>query len=60
MRNKDEELYGTGLDLPIVQAIVEQMGGSIEAQSELGKGSTFWVTIPCMAKTIEKKREIIV
>lgn len=60
VRNKDEELYGTGLDLPIVQAIVEQMGGSIEAQSEIGKGSTFWVTIPCMAKTIEKKREIIV
>ena len=59
VRNKDEELYGTGLDLPIVQAIVEQMGGSIEAQSEIGKGSTFWVTIPCMAKTIEKKREII-
>jgi signal transduction histidine kinase len=35
------------------------MGGSIELQSELNKGTTAWVTIPCEAKLIEKKREII-
>ena len=58
-RDKQERLCGTGLDLPIVQALVEQMGGSVELQSEVGKGTTAWVVIPCEVQTIEK-REIIV
>lgn len=60
VRNKNEELCGTGLDLPIVKELVSQMGGTIEIQSEIDKGTTVWVTIPCKAKTIEKKREIII
>ena len=60
VRNRSEELCGTGLDLPIVQSLVQQMGGTVEFQSEQGKGTTVWVFIPCEAKTIEKKREIIV
>ena len=59
VRNANEDLIGTGLDLPIVQELVRQMGGAVEIQSELGKGSTAWVTIPCKAKVIEKKRDII-
>lgn len=58
-RDQQERMCGTGLNLPIVQSLVEQMGGSIELQSELNKGTTAWVTIPCEAKLIEKKREII-
>ena len=54
------EKYGTGLDLPIVQALVNLMGGSIEMQSEKGKGTTAWVTIPCESKSMEKRRDIIV
>lgn len=32
---------GTGLGLSIVKSLVEQQGGSIQAKSELGKGSVF-------------------
>ncbi len=60
VRDQHERLCGTGLDLPIVQELVHQMGGLVELQSEPGKGTTAWISIPCEAKTIEKKREIIV
>ena len=37
---------GTGLGMAIVHEIVEIMQGSIEVESELGKGTTFTVTLP--------------
>ena len=38
---------GTGLGLAITRQLCEMMGGSVRGESELGKGSTFTVTIPC-------------
>jgi PAS domain S-box-containing protein len=37
---------GTGLGLCIVQDAVERIGGRVRVESEFGKGSTFFVTLP--------------
>ena len=37
---------GTGLGLPIVKAIVEAHGGTVQVRSEVGHGTTFSLRIP--------------
>ena len=44
---------GTGLGLAIARELVERMGGTIGASSELGRGSTFWFELPLAAPSAE-------
>jgi len=49
----DRIIEGSGLGLAMVKHIVTAHGGKIEAASELGKGSTFSITLPAVEE--EKK-----
>ena len=52
-----QHTVGTGLGMPIVKSLVQQMSGEITVQSKLGAGSRFTVTIPLQAITAQEVPE---
>lgn len=46
LRPEMQRVSGIGLGLYVVEGLVKMMGGEVSVESELGKGSTFYVSIP--------------
>nr|MBN2277960.1 two-component sensor histidine kinase [candidate division Zixibacteria bacterium] len=44
--------FGTGLGLSITLDIVQKLGGNINVNSELGKGTSFVVKLPCLCRRV--------
>ena len=47
-RARSRAAGGTGLGLPIVKEVIEGMGGRVEVESQLGRGSTFTIELQCV------------
>lgn len=50
---------GTGLGLSITKQLIEIMGGEIRVESEIGKGSSFLLSIPLSPQEITEKKDTI-
>ena len=46
---------GTGMGMPIVKALLKNMGGTISVKSELGRGTTFTVDLPFVINRTPEK-----
>lgn len=55
-RREAHTQQGTGLGLAIVKSIVDRHGGRVRVESQLGKGSIFYLEFPYSAKKVENPK----
>lgn len=54
----EDKIEGTGLGMPIVKKMIDLMNGTVEVESELGKGTTFVLTIPHRVASLKDMQSI--
>ncbi|MDF5730576.1 MAG: ATP-binding protein [Rhizonema sp. PD38] len=56
-QDTNRKYSGTGLGLPIVNALVQMMGGKITVKSQLNEGSIFLIELPRQVVPVSQNRE---
>lgn len=51
LHNRDS-YPGTGIGLAIVRRAITRMGGTVNVDSQLGEGSTFWIELPAAKEVV--------
>jgi signal transduction histidine kinase len=52
---EDTGIEGSGIGLALTKTLVEAMGGTIGVDTELGRGTTFWVDLPAAATPMHEQ-----